>query len=232
MGVLPVSGRRKVKPVKLAGRAALKQVPTHTLTENGPTPERLQRAGFTVVMQLGTRQTQIIGALSPVGYDGVVRLAQAPLDRLHARGRLDEDGARNTQLFEAGDKLRGHFYLGGLSGFAANDLNSTGGSDPSRRVPISKTMEKNRRAIRLAEAAMHPGDWKVVTDIVCLELDLCETGLRIGCRNADAATAVSLDRLRRGLDALAGLWGYSPPNRPKRETLRASNDMGLLTAGA
>lgn len=209
-----MSGRRKFKPITLAGKAALKQVPTHTLTDNGPTPERLMQAGLTVALSLGTRQTQIIGAAAPVGVDGIVRLAQAPLDRLHARGRLDDDGARNAQLYDAGVKLRGHFYLGGLSGFAANDLNSTGGGHPSSRTPISETMESNRRSLRLAEAAMHPGDWQVVNAVVCLEADLTEAGYKAGCTNADAANAVALDRLRRGLGALAELWGYSPPKRP------------------
>jgi hypothetical protein len=232
LGVFPVSGRRKSKPVSLAGREALKQVPTHTLTENGPTPERLMQAGVTVALDLGTGRTQIIGKSSPIGFDGVIRLAAAPLDRLHSRGRLDDDGARNTQLFEAGDKLRGHFYLGGLSGFAANDLNSTGGGHPASRVPISETMEKNRRALRLAEAAMHPGDWQVVNDVVCLEADLTAAGLKAGCRNADAANAVALDRLRRGLSTLAELWGYSPPQRPAPTVPPASNDAKAASSAA
>ncbi|SOR29820.1 conserved protein of unknown function [Methylorubrum extorquens] len=213
-----MSGRRKSKPVTLAGRAALKQVPIHTLSENAPTPERLMQAGVTVAMQLGTRQTQIIGKASPFGIDGVMRLASAPLDRLHSRGRLDDDGERNSQLHEAGDKLRNHYYLGGLSGFAANDLNSTGGGHPSSRVPISETMESNRRALRLAKAAMHPGDWQVVSDVVCLEKDLKNAGYHAGCTNDDAATAVALDRLRRGLDALAHLWGFSPPQHPTHKS--------------
>lgn len=232
MGVLSVSGRRKSKPVSLAGREALKQVPTHTLTENGPTPERLMQAGVTVAMQLGTRHTQIIGKASPVGIDGVIRLAAAPLDRLHSRGRLDDDGARNTQLFEAGDKLRGHFYLGGLSGFAANDLNSTGGGHPSNRTPISETMEKNRRALRLAESSMHPGDWKVVNAVVCLEADLEGAGREVGCNNVHAANAVALDRLRRGLGTLAELWGYSPPKRPAPLAPKPANDAGSAAAVA
>lgn len=232
MGVLSVSGRRKSKPVTLAGKAALWQVPTHTLTENGPTPERLMKAGVTVALDLGTGRTQIIGKSSPVGFDGVIRLAAAPLDRLHSRGRLDDDGARNTQLFDAGDKLRGHFYLGGLSGFAANDLNSTGGGHPASRVPISETMEKNRRAMRLAEAAMHPGDWKVLNAVVCLEADLEDAGREVGCNNVHAANAVALDRLRRGLCALAELWGYSPPQRPMPTVPKASNDTGSTAAVA
>ncbi|WP_156635328.1 hypothetical protein [Methylobacterium sp. Leaf123] len=232
IGVLPVSGRRKSKSVTLAGKAALKQVPTHTLSENGPTPERLMQAGVTVAMHIGTRRTQIIGKASPFGIDGVIRFASAPLDRLHSRGRLDDDGARNSQLHDAGDKLRNHYYLGGLSGFAANDLNSTGGGHPSSRVPISETMESNRRALRLAEAAMHAGDWKVVNAVVCLEADLEEAGREVGCNNVHAANAVALDRLRRGLGALAELWGYSPPQRPTPSAPKADNEAGSSAAVA
>lgn len=173
------------------------------------------QAGLTVAMQIGTRRTQIIGKNTPVGADGVIRLAQAPLDRLHARGRLDDDGARNGQLYDAGDKLRGHHFMAGLSGFAANDLNGAGGGSPSSRTPITEVMESHRRALRLAQAAMHPGDWQVVRDVICLETDLRGAGFRAGCRHADAAIAVALDRLRRGLGALAELWGYSPPPRPR-----------------
>ena len=61
---------------------------------------------------------------------------------------------------------------------------------------------------------MSPRDWTVVRDVVCLEATLTEAGYAIGYRNDDAAGAVALDRLRRGLADLAELWGYSPPQRP------------------
>lgn len=216
MGVLPVSGRRKSKPVSLAGKAALKQVPTHTLSENGPTPERLMQAGVTVAMQLGTRQTQIIGRDNPIGFDGVIRLTDTPLDRLASRSRLDEaDPDRNRQLFEAGDKLRNHFYIGGLSGFAANDLNGGGGGHPASRTPISETMESSRRTLRIAESAVRPHEWIVVRAVVCEERTLLEAGREIGYGHEKAAQAVALDRLRSGLADLAELWGFSPPSRPR-----------------
>lgn len=232
MGVFTVSGRRKSKPVTLAGKAASKQEPTHILPNDGPTPERLRQAGIMASIDPETRRTQIVGNGQIIGGDGVVRISQAPLDRLHARGRLDDDGARNSQLFDAGDKLRGHYYLGGLSGFAANDLNSTGGGHPSSRTPISETMEKNRRSMRLAEAAMHPGDWQVVNAVVCLESDLAMAGRALGCNNVHAANAVALDRLRRGLGVLAEIWGYSPPQRPEPTVPRASNDVGSPASAA
>lgn len=236
MGVLSVAGRRKSKPVSLACQEALSKVPTDTLPDGSVTPERLAQAGVTIAMSLGGRHMQVIGngegAWGGVGASGVIRLNQAPLDRLHARGRLDPDGERNKQLMEAGDKLRTHYYLSGLSGFsAANDLNGAGGGHPSSRTPITETMESNRRSLRLAQAAMHPGDWRVVHDVVCRELDLGAVGQALGFGKDHAANAVALDRLRRGLSELAELWGYSPPPRPSASS--SANDAGSAApAGA
>jgi len=213
-----VGRRRKQQHVSVAVTSALRQVPTATLDpENGPTPERLMQAGLAVALQLGTGRVQIIGAAGgrTVGADLVVRISQATLDRLHARDRLDEgDPEHNRQLYEAGNKLRDHHYLAGLSGFAANDLNGSGGGAPSSRTPITETMERNRRALRIAEKAMDRGDWAVVRDVVCLEQTLVEAGRSIGYGKEEVASAVALDRLRRGLAALAELWGFSPPPRP------------------
>lgn len=217
--MLSVAGPRKKKPVSLACREALKKIPAETLPEGGATPERLQQAGVTIAMTIAGRKLQVIGpgggAWGGVGAGGVIRLNQAPLDRLHARGRLDPDPQTNKLLMEAGDKLRGHYYLAGLSGFpAANDPNGAGGGHPSSRTPITEIMESNRRRLRLAEAALHPGDWQVVRDVVCLELDLGAVGQSLGFGKDHAANAVALDRLRRGLRLLAEQWGYAAPPRP------------------
>ena len=225
---------RKVKSVSLACAEALRGVPTETLpSDAAPTPERLMQAGVTVAMQLGTRRVQIIGrgGGAVVGFDQVVRIAQAPLDRLHARDRLDEtDPERNRQLYEAGNKLRDHHYMAGLSGFAANDPNGGGGGHPASRTPITETMERNRRALRIAESAMDAGDWRIVADVICDELGLAEAGRKVGYGSDDAASAVALDRLRRGLGALAELWGYSPPRRP--EAGSAANDVAASASAA
>ncbi|MFY9294019.1 MAG: hypothetical protein WAP03_25490 [Methylorubrum rhodinum] len=213
----------------------MSKVPTDTLPEGAVTPERLQRAGVSIALSLPGRQMQVIGngdgAWGGVGASGVIRITQAPIDRLGARGRLDPDPERNKQLMEAGDKLRDHYYLSGLSGFsAANDLNGAGGGHPSSRTPITETMESNRRSLRLAEAAMHPGDWRVVRDVVCLEQDLGAVGQALGFGKDHAANAVALDRLRRGLGELAELWGYSPPPRPKASS--SANDSSSAVSGA
>lgn len=238
MGVLSVVGRRKIKPVSLACREALSKVSVETLPEGGPAPERLFQAGVSVAMSIAGRRVQVVGTGGPgwggLGASGVIRLNQAPLDRLFVRGRLADDGETNKALMDAGEKLRTHHYLAGLSGFASNDpLSSTGGGHPANRLPITETMEANRRALRRAEAAMHPGDWRVVHEVVCLEHDLGQCGRALGCKEAHAANAVALDRLRRGLAQLAELWSYSPPPRPAPSAGTASNDaVASATAAA
>lgn len=213
-------GRRRKTTVTLPVVRALAAVPTTTLPPDAaPTPERLARAGYTVAMQLGTGRVQVIGADAKglLGYDGVVRVEQAPLDRLHARGRLDEDDPeRNRQLYEAGEKLLSHHHRAGLSGFvtACNDLGRVGRSDPARREVITETMERSRRALRTAEASVDPDAWLAVRAVVLHEQNLEDLGRVLGFGNRHAAASVGLDRLRRGLRALAALWGFAPPERP------------------
>ncbi|MGU3665835.1 hypothetical protein ACLBX9_16775 [Methylobacterium sp. A49B] len=194
--------------------------------DNDPTPERLSRAGLKTTIQLGTGRLQVINPPRGfIGFDGVVRLSQAPLDRLAARDQLDPVSPdRNHNLFQAGDKLRDHHHMAGLSGFAANDLNGSGGGHPSSRTPITETMEKHRRAIRIAEGAMDRDAWIAVRAIIIEEQTLVETGRAFGYGKEHAASAVALDRLRRGLGALASLWGYLPPERPERAAPAAAND--------
>ncbi len=184
----------------------------------GPTPERLMQAGVTVAMQLGTRRVQIIGPRRdrPVGDDGVVRLQEAPLDRLHTRGRLDGDPDTDRALYEAGKALRHHHYLGGLDAIAANDLNRSGGGSPANMLPMTERQQSHRDELRRAAAALHPDDWATTFDIVCREMTLEEAGRRAGYGEKHAAGAVALDRLRRGLIQLAALWGHLPPALARR----------------
>ena len=225
--------RRKSPSVTLAGAGACSKLPTETLGRPGdpahpgdPTPERLRRAGLTVAIQTRTGNLQVLGAPVPIlGFDGVIRLAQAPLDRLAARDQLDPTSPdQNHQLFQAGDKLRDHHHLAGLSGFAANDLNGGGGGHPATRTPITETMEKHRRALRVAEGAMDADAWRAVQLVVIEEQALEDAGRAVGFVQRHAAAAVALDRLRRGLTALAELWGYLPPPRREQTPPAAAND--------
>lgn len=225
---LTVGRRRNSSSVTLAGAGSARKVPVETLgRDNDPTAERLARAGLKTTIQLGTGRLQVIDPPRGfIGFDGVVRLSQAPLDRLVARDQLDPASPdRNHNLFEAGDKLRGHHHLAGLSGFAANDLlGSNGGSHPSSRTPITETMEKHRRELRRAEAMVDPDAWRVVRAIVIEEQTLEEAGRPAGFGNRPGAQAVALYLLRRGLASLAELWGYIPPQRPDLALPPPAND--------
>lgn len=210
--------KRKASPVTLAAVRALTATPTVTLDrDTAPTPERLAKVGLTV-MQLGTGRVQIIGADAAgiVQGDGTVRVEPSPLDRLRGRNRLDEaDPDRNHQLAAAGERLRYHHHRAGLSGFtsAANDRALSGRADPSRREGITEAMEANRRLYYRAEAAMHPGDWAVVHGVVIGEQTLEAVGQALGLGSRTAGRPVALDRLRRGLQTLAELWGFLTPDR-------------------
>jgi hypothetical protein len=206
--------KKKFKKVSLPAVPSL----SITLKENDPTIERLVQAGVSVAMTVQGRRTQIIGPKSarPIGADGVFRLTEAPLDRLSARGRLDEKNPdRNERLFEAGHKLRRHWYHGGLSGIGSVDLNRTGGGgtgSPAWLTPTSESAVDHRGQYRRARESMDAGAWQIVLDVVCGEITLAGAGRLAGYRNEDAANAVALDRLRRGLEALAQLWGHLPPH--------------------
>ncbi|MGX7707994.1 hypothetical protein [Methylobacterium sp. Gmos1] len=197
----------------------LRDVPTATLSNDnlGPTPERLAQAGLAVASDRRSGRLQVVGAGSVgiIGADRVVRLTDAPLDRLHARRRLDEaDADRNRILFEAGERLRIHHFQAGLSGLAsASNFNGAGGGG-GLRTPITETQERHRREMRRAEAGMDAGDWAAVRAVVLEERILEEVGREIGYQQASAAAGVALDRLRRGLKVLAQLWGALPPDRP------------------
>lgn len=230
--------KRKTAPVTLATVRTLAAIPTATLDRDvAPTPERLAKAGLIVAVQLGTGRVQVIGteAAGIVNDDGAVRLQPAPLDRLHARSRLDEvHPDRNRQLYETGDRLRHHHHRSGLSGFTgtANEPSLFSRTDPSRRVAITEAMESARRQLDRAEAVMHPGDWQAVRGVVIEELTLEAAGLGFGFCNRAAAASVALDRLRRGLAALAELWGYLPPERPVAVPAEPANVNALRSGGA
>ena len=214
--------KRSKKKVSLPKVKALKHeavlVPAN---ENAPTLERLAQAGHVVATHLGTRRTEIVGsrAESPFGADGVARIAQSPLDRLQARRQLaPEDPGRNRDLFDAGDRFRTHWYRAGLSGIGSIDLNRAGGGggDPAWLMPSSEAAAYHREKHRAARAALDPDSFAAVLAVCCGEDDLGMVGRQAGFGNDAGATAVALDRLRRGLAKLAEMYGIIPP-RPVNE---------------
>lgn len=200
-----------------------------------PTPERLAKVGLTTSITMNGRTQIVFGqGQSPVGQDGVIRLSEAPLDRLHARGRLHEgknehDRHLNTLLHEQGDRLRNHNTWGQLAAsVGGQDLTrSFGGGEQSYGMPSSLRAAAHRDKVRKARAALHPDDWRAVELVVLDERDLADAGRAIGYKNADAGGPVVLDRLRRGLTDLARHWGALPP-LPRQ--IEAANDQDLRVA--
>lgn len=223
--------KRNAPPVTLATVRALAAEPTATPSRDAaPAPERTAKVGFTAIRESGGR-VRIIGsgAAGVIQGDGAVRIAPAPLDGLCARQRLDEaDPDRNRLLHAAGDRLRHHHYRAGLSGFAsaANDPALGGRSDPSQCGTITEAMEASRRAFYQAEAMMHPGDWAVVHAVVIEERTLEAAGIALGLGARGAAVPVALDRLRRGLQALAERWGFLMPEPAEPANVNAARSDG------
>lgn len=209
------TNKRKVTLAKVKALA----VPEMSLAdENAPTPERLLKLpGVSIASSLGSRHLVAVFPTKsdkPVGDDKVIRINQAPLDRLAARVQLDPaDVYRNAKLAEAGDRLRQHWYRGGLSGIGSIDWNRSGGGggDPAWLIPTSEDMAYHRHRFRRARDGMDRDHWDAVYKLACGEEDLLSVGRAAGFGNHAGASAVALDRLRRGLDHLAILFGILPP---------------------
>lgn len=214
-------GKRGKTKINLAKVRGYESVPLPQ-NDNTPTMERLAQAGVVLATRVATRKVEMIGsrADSPVGDDGVFRVCDAPLDRYHARGRLDERNPdRGTKLFEAGERLRAHWYYGTGPGIGSIDLNRAGGGngDPVWAMPTSESAAYHRQQMRRARQVLDADTWSTVFAIVCAESTLEDAGRQAGFSGGAAAAAVALDRLRRGLAELAVLWGTLPPPRPAND---------------
>ena len=209
-----MSKRDKKKRVSLAPIRGM--IPIRTELD-GPTPERLAKLpGVTLYQKPGGKRIAVRSPemRNPVGADGICRVSQSPLDRLAVLGRLAEDADRSAKLFEAGDRLRQHWYLAGLDGGPGSiDLMRSGGGagHPAWLTPSSESAAYHRARFRAARDGMEAGHWHVVYGICCGEATLEAAGREAGFGNAAAAAAVALDRLRRGLELLAEAWGIIPP---------------------
>jgi hypothetical protein len=217
--------KKNKKTISLSHVRALAMPEMSLAGENAPTPERLLKLpGVTIASAVGSRELVAVfptKADKPVGADKVVRINQAPLDRLEARRQLDPaDAERNRKLHESGDRLRQHWYRAGLSGIGSIDLNRSGGGggSPAWLTPTSEDMAYHRHRFRKARDGMDADHWAAVSRVCCDEQDLAAVGRQAGFGNDAAASAVALDRLRRGLEHLAVLFGILPP-RPANSNL-------------
>jgi hypothetical protein len=207
--------------------------PIGPLPGDGPTLERLAKLpGVEILQKPSGRRVAVLapGAKSPVDTEGRVRASQSPLDRLAVLGRLDTDRDRNAKLYDAGDRLRLHWYLGGLgAGPGSIDLNRTGGGSghPAWLTPSTESAAYHRDRFRRARDGMEAGHWQVLFGICCGEDTAEDAGRQAGFGSRDAAAAVALDRLRRGLELLAIAWGILPPRPANDDQVR--NPAGRAT---
>ncbi len=168
------------------------------------TPERLREAGRT--------------GLARVDGQGVRRLGD-PFDLLHARALLDRDSPdSNALLWQAGDRLRGHWHLGRLDPLTAFNFQreSVDGGGAPGASPTEAAM-KHRDAYRHAAQAIGPRLMPYVTGLVLdgrtvadLRPLVTDTG------HARTAEALVVERLREGLHRLVELWRMRAPARARR----------------
>jgi hypothetical protein len=133
----------------------------------------------------------------------------APIERLAARKALASDEGGNRTLLEAGKRYYEHWYLAGLNGLGAIDLTRAGGGDgsPACGMPTTEAAAHHRREFRAALDALGKAGKRLseVVDLVVLHEQEIEAIARkvSGYKDKTAATAVTLDRLRTGLECLA-----------------------------
>lgn len=174
---------------------------------NMPTFERAQKAN-------GSMRT---------GQDGVKRIEDAPLEKLFARRLLDEkDRMVNYKLREAGVRYYRDWYEGEMSSLKAIDTAikvDGGGIAGGMGLPSTAKAYKHRNDWRRAAQAiinvfssidkrLGPRVLQIVDAVVLREDPLLVAGREhSGYSSTQPATAITLDRLRLGLRALAVHYG-------------------------
>lgn len=161
-----------------------------------PTPERVARSdgGYSI---------------SP---DGLMRVVEAPFDRLGARRQLDDDGERSRLLYEAGSRFRADWYLAGLAGsLGGGSLDGAGGGigHPAYMIPSSERVAGHRASWRQAYRAMDDEQRRIVGYVVLDELTVTAAGLLLtdGACAATKAKRIAMDTLLAGLGTLAVHYG-------------------------
>ena len=177
-------------------------------TQQDATPERLRHA--------------TARGIARVDSEGVRRLGD-PFDALHSRNLLDrEDPDANARLWQAGDRLRGHWHLARLDPLTAFDFRreSVDGGRASPGSPAEGAL-KHRDALRAAQAAIGP---RLLPYLVGLVIDARTVAelrpLVTDTGHARTADALVIERLREGLHRLCEHWGMDRDVRP-RPRLRA-----------
>lgn len=161
-----------------------------------PTPERALRANGSM------RQ----------GADKVLRLEDAPLDRLAARNQLHPRDARLNRIYkEAGEEYYRDYMLSGMSQLKAMDpsrIQVDGNAGSRDGLPATASAEFHRKRFFAAQRYIGPEFSPIVDAVVLREEALTEVGKRVRAAWSNgASSAVALDRLTLGLSRAAVHYG-------------------------
>ncbi len=192
--------KRTSAPVTLARGGAGRAKPR--TARDDATPERLRQARR--------------GGTAEVDGAGVRRIGE-PFDALRARNLLDRaDRQGNEALWQAGDRLRGHWHLGKLNGLSALDVSRPavdGGLGAGGLSPTEAAL-RHRDHFRRATEAVGPRLMPYVAGIVIEERAAGDLrALVTDTAHARTAEALVLERLREGLHRLCDLWRMGPKGR-------------------
>ena len=184
---------KSMRRISLAGQNAKDKV---RLGFEDTTPERLKQAR--------------IGGAAAVDGHGLRRIAE-PFDVLRTRHLLDRtDAAVNEVLWQAGDRLRGHWHRGMLDGLSTLDPSrpsvDCGGGGPGALNPTESAMRHRQHWHRAAECVGGRLFPYVEAIVVAAQPVGALRGLVGDTAHARTADALVLERLREGLHRLADLW--------------------------
>ena len=228
------TGRRKTaSPISLAGRIkqpAVSPIPMHTDETHFDDGTRLVRdsspvipiaayirAGANPVCHIKTGKLGIVQS-EIANREGMIRVTQAPLQWLAARGKLADDVEMNGLLREAGERYYKHWFEGGLKGIGAQNLDRVFGGEAEHAylTPASEYAAQHRHEYREARERM--GSWlaKVTDAVVCEELTLADAGSFVGdYASSKTRSAIALTMLKAGLTTLVEHFGISPVRHRK-----------------
>lgn len=186
-------GRTKRKDRRTKTRSVPRDAPlVHDPIAMLPTPERMARAG--VDFEVGGDERS----------GKVLRLTDIPLERMKARGAL------NDTEYSALQKYRDHWYLGGLLPVVGSiDLNRIFASDPLSLSGMAKSESQahHRQQYRQANEELGMRTVTTVDRVVCHEWTLEAAGYELGWNAKAQAIAAATELLRYAGDKLARLWG-------------------------
>ena len=158
--------------------------------QSQPTDERLAHAGKAYDTSDDKR-----------GDVRIITMRDAPLERLHHRGKID------TDQYNAGVLFRSHWYRGGLDGLPSADLlRVCAGSVNFDHLSRTEAQEHHRRQFYIALRHLGRANGYLLGQIVCYEVPLHIVGAGLGWPTTNQARTAATERVKIGLDLLRELW--------------------------